>query len=133
MGGLAEEVLDLIKEGFATESAPDGSGWAPKVGGGRILAGPTGNLKGGWHLKALSGDALTVGPSVWYAAVHQGGATVTAKNPSGYLRFQIGGRWARKRQVEIPARPMVPDGSLPSRWQQQLQEAAEEMLAELLR
>lgn len=37
--------------------------------------------------------------------VHEFGAVIKAKN-APYLRFQINGKWFRKKQVTIPARPL---------------------------
>ena len=115
--GLGEEVVDLIKAGFDATTAPDGTEWAPTVAGNKPLHGPTGDLKSGWHIKSIGGDSVTVGPSVWYGAVHQGGTN----------------RAGRDRKTRIVARPMVPDGELPPKWSKQLEAAADEMLAELFK
>lgn len=51
-------------------------------------------------------DRAEVGTNVIYAAIHQFGGDITAKN-SRYLKFRIGKRWAQKRKVTIPARPFL--------------------------
>lgn len=60
------------------------------------------------RLQRLLGGTLRVelGTNVRYAAIHQFGGVVRAKR--GYLTFRIGNRWARKKQVTIPARPYMP-------------------------
>jgi phage gpG-like protein len=110
--GLGEEIIDLVKQGFDASAAPDGAEWEPTVAGNKPLAGPTGNLKSGWHPKSVGGDSVTVGPSVFYAAIHQGGTN----------------RAGRGRRNRIPARPMVPDGDLPPKWQDKLEREAINML-----
>lgn len=61
------------------------------------------------RLQRLLGGTLRVeiGTNVRYAAIHQFGGTVRAKQ-SSYLTFRVGQRWARKKQVTIPARPYMP-------------------------
>ncbi|MEM4709852.1 MAG: HK97 gp10 family phage protein [Candidatus Diapherotrites archaeon] len=41
-----------------------------------------------------------------YAAVHEYGATIRAKNKP-YLTFNINGNWVKKKEVTIPARPFA--------------------------
>jgi phage gpG-like protein len=43
---------------------------------------------------------------VLYAAIHQLGGTIAAKD-APYLKFKIGDRWASKKSVTIPARPFL--------------------------
>lgn len=154
--GLGEHIVDLIKQGHESGTAPDGSTWAAKVDGeASHLEGPSGDLKSSWHTKSVDSDSVTVGPGPFYAAVHQGGKTIHARGKGNkrresyttrkgkqrtrtlakgadLLTFKVGDRWVSKESVTIPARPMVPDGSLPPRWEAELERAAVEMLREYL-
>lgn len=93
---------------FDEQVSPAGMPWtrsrrAASVGGKTLL--DTGRLRASiTHRPAR--DRVEVGTNVRYAAVHQLGATVTAKTPKG-LRFKIGNAWVTKRQVTIPARPFL--------------------------
>lgn len=144
--GIAEEAIDLVRQGFADRTDPYGAQWADKADGSAcFLVGPTGNLKSGWHIKEVSADEVTVGPSVFYAITHQEGRTIKAKNvrtirlfgrhpiEAAKLQFKIGDQWVMTDSVTIPQRRMVPDeGDLPPTWDEAITEAAEEMLHELL-
>lgn len=70
---LAEESIDLIKEGFDLERDPYGDPWAPKKkrDGRKVLSGETSNLKTGWHTRRVDEDGHEVAPSVDYAGYHQ--------------------------------------------------------------
>jgi phage gpG-like protein len=105
---LAEEALELVKEGFETERDPDGRKWAPlKYRSGKILQ-DTGRLKNSWHRKAASKKGFTIGSGVAYAAPHQTGT---------------------KRG--LPKRRMVPSSKkLPARWRKRLVATAREVLDE---
>lgn len=59
--------------------------------------------------KSVSGMSSGLNASVVYAATHEYGATIRAKSGK-YLRFKIGNQWVSKKQVKIPARPMVGPG-----------------------
>ena len=104
---VAEEALELIAEGFSKEQAPNGAPWAPlKQRRGKILQ-DTGRMRASFHRKTIGGDRVTIGPAVKYAAFHQSGT------------------------VRMVARPMVPDGGLPAKWQARLNEAAEDVLKDM--
>ena len=70
---LAEETIDLIKEGFDLEKDPYGDPWAPKQkrDGRKVLSGETSNLKTSWHTRSVDEDGYEVAPSVDYAGYHQ--------------------------------------------------------------
>lgn len=93
---------------FDEQVSPAGVPWtrslrAASVGGKTLL--DRGRLRASiTHRPAR--DRVEVGTNVRYAAVHQLGATITAKTPKG-LRFRIGNAWVTKRQVTIPARPFL--------------------------
>lgn len=72
---MGEEALELIAEGFATETDPYGKPWQKKKtdDGRSILVGKTARLRRGWHLQRYGRGGFTVAPSVNYAAYHQKG------------------------------------------------------------
>lgn len=89
---------------FETEKDPDGKAWKPNLRGGRILT-----LHGylcGSIIGQATKDYAEVGSALVYAAVHQYGGTVKAK-VKNFLKFNVGGRWASKKAVAIPARPYL--------------------------
>lgn len=106
---MAEEALDLVREGFENERAPSGSKWAPlKSRKGKILQ-DTARLKNSFHRRAVSKNGFTIATGVKYASAHQKG--VPSRN--------------------LPARPMTPSsGRLPDRWLKQLLETASEVLSD---
>lgn len=114
----AEEALDLVKVGFASETDPYGRKWQArkketrKTRGRKVLSGPTSRLKGGWHRTALSADGWRISPSVDYALPHQ--------SPKKNRR---------------PQRMMVPSEArgFPNRWRRPMNEAAEEAILGFLK
>jgi phage virion morphogenesis protein len=93
---------------FEEGRAPDGRAWTPSIRA-RTQRGQTlrdsGRLQQSITMRAEARQ-VAVGTNVRYAAVHQFGATISAKG-SKPLRFRIGNRWASKRSVTIPARPFL--------------------------
>ncbi len=83
--------------------APSGAPWKPVLRGGSPLRN-TGLLMNSISSR-VTGNSVFVGVPYFWAAVHQFGATITAK-AAPFLRFKVGGRWASKRSVTIPARPI---------------------------
>lgn len=87
------------------KTAPDGTPWAPNQEGTSIL------LATGEHLRdtiafRASSDEAEWGSSWEHASVHQEGAVIRAKNAER-LAFTSGGRFARPKQVTVPARPFI--------------------------
>ena len=82
--------------------------WKPSkramVEGGRTMV-DTGRLMKYITSRAYR-DRAEVGTNVIYAAIHQFGGDIEASR-SKYLKFRIGGRWAQKKKVRIPARPFL--------------------------
>lgn len=112
---VAEEALYLVQEGFGASTDPYGADWAPKADGSKCNLVATCDLRRGWHRKSLSADQTTIGPSVDYGKWHQSGT-----------HHEGGG-------IKMVARKMVPDdGDIPPEWEQAIEEAAAEMLRELL-
>lgn len=110
--GLVSNVQDRFDAGHA----PDGTPWAPvkepwaslKRGPGILReAGMRGGLQGSITMD-VAGDELAVGSNKIYAAVHQFGATIKAKDhPFLIFRTPDGRRFGQARQVQIPARPYL--------------------------
>lgn len=94
---------------FSDEVSPDLIPWKPSKRainqGGKTLR-DTGNLLASITHEVLS-DGVAYGTNVPYATTLHFGATIKASG-SEYLTFRVpGGGWAKKREVEIPARPFI--------------------------
>lgn len=100
-------LLSNIRLGFKAGSSPYGQPWAPlKIRQGQPLR-DTGRLQNS-ITPAADATGVTIGTNVRYAAIHQFGGTIRPK-AGPFLVFPIGGgRFARKKQVTIPARPFMP-------------------------
>lgn len=100
MAVVAEEAIDLVKEGFDKERDPYGAKWQPlKRRAGRILQ-DTGRLKASWHRRSVTATRAVIGSAAGYAKFHQFGTR------------------------RMPARRMVPSGKLPGLWRKAIHEAA---------
>lgn len=108
---LAEECINLVKDGFRSETDPYGRKWAPKKkpDGRKVLSGPTNRLKGGWHRKVVTADEVIISPAVDYALHHQ----------------------VADSESRLPRRMMVPDDALgmPPEWEKTLNEASTDAFA----
>ncbi|HEV8246075.1 MAG TPA: hypothetical protein VGP93_09920 [Polyangiaceae bacterium] len=106
---MAEEALDLVKEGWSKQADPYGKRWKGKKrpDGRQVLIGKTARLKGGWHVRRSGRNGFTISPSVDYAGYHQTGTKFA------------------------PQRAMVPFKSrgLPKPWRAAFEEIAEDHLA----
>jgi phage gpG-like protein len=107
---LAEEAIDLVKQGFAAEKDPFGNPWAPlKSRQGKILQ-DTARLKNSFTRGAANAAGFRFGSNVAYGTFHQTGTS------------------------RMPKRAMVPDGSdLPDAWTNAFQETVEEILGDLFK
>lgn len=106
---LAEALRTGTVERFESGQSPEGANWPRSIRGGTTLV-LTGALKSSINARS-SAEGAEVGTNLIYAATHQFGAsgrTIRAKNKP-FLKFQVGGRWIRKKQVtvNIPARPFL--------------------------
>lgn len=106
---LAEALRTGTQERFENGTAPDGRAWPRTIRGGQTLV-RTAALKNSVNTRA-NAQGAEVGTNLIYAATHQFGAagrTIRARKKP-FLKFQIGGRWIRKKQVtvNIPARPFL--------------------------
>jgi phage virion morphogenesis protein len=93
---------------FEEEKDPAGAPWPASIralaDGGKTLT-DSARLVGSMTHNA-SDTGLEVGTNVIYAAIHQVGGTITAKNGKA-LQFQIGGQFVTVASVTIPARPFL--------------------------
>lgn len=104
---LAEETVELIREGFDRQGDPYGRGWAPlKARSGKILQ-DTGLLRR-FKPTHVTVRGFTVSSGATYGPFHQSGTS------------------------RMPARKMVPDGGMPARWMQRLERIAKGYLKERL-
>lgn len=95
---LAEEVLELIAEGFEAQTDPYGQRWASRARdtGRPILSGKTARLRRGWFKLHVSSHGFVIANATSYAPHHQYGT-----------------------QRGLVARRMVPtEGEIPPRWGQ---------------
>lgn len=107
LAAIGEGIVERTKQRFGAGAGPDGIPWAPnspvtlsrKKSGKGPLHGESGDLARQFHY-IVSGNTLTVGSSMVYAAMQQFGGT----------RAQFPNLWG-----DIPARPFLParsDGTL---------------------
>lgn len=139
MGGNPQPLLRDIaflgenstRERFRSQTGPDGQRWKPSLRA-QLMGGKTLTKDG--HL----GDSITStadkhaaewGTNRIYAAIHQFGGVIKAKDAGG-LRFKIGERWSNKRQVTIPARPFL---GISADDQQDMLELASNHISDLIR
>lgn len=109
MDAIGGALVLSTEERFEFERAPGGSPWPPSiralVTGGKTLT-DSGRL-GDSITHDAGRDSVRVGTNVRYAAVHQFGATISAK-AAPLLVFRIPGLGLRrKKSVRIPARPFL--------------------------
>ncbi len=108
---MAEEALELVAQGFESESDPYGRKWKEKKypDGRLVLGGKTARLRRGWHLTRSGKAGFGIAPSVNYAPYHQLGAP----------------------RAGIAARMMVPSArlGLPPKWRDAFAAVVEEQLA----
>ena len=115
--GLGRTALDLAQRGAAAARSPAGRPWKPlKNGGGTALR------------KAASALSLTtfeagfrIGASLGWLFFHQSGAKRVTRAAGFRRSLNSDGKLTIKRAAEkvgwrLPARRMLPGGSLPSAW-----------------
>jgi len=138
---LAEESLELVREGFATTTDPYGKKWAPLViRNGRPLS-DTGGLRSSWSVRERTAKRFRIESHKKHSIFHQKGTglygprkkriepvhakALKFKGPSGPI--------FAKSVKGSPKRRMVPDRGLPPRWARRLKATAVETLEELYR
>jgi len=138
---LAEETIELIRDGFESETDPYGNPWAPlKLRTGRILS-DKGGLRSSWHQVSSSRRGFEVASGKLYAKWHQGGTgiygprkqRIVPKRSRALGPINPGGLFFRSVKG-TPKRRMVPSrGPLPAAWRRRYVETAQEVLTEYFR
>jgi phage gpG-like protein len=136
---LAEETIDLIKDGFEKSRDPYGKKWAPlKLRDGRPLE-DNGGLKGSWFKKYARRDGFKVANGKSYAIIQHAGSGIYGPKkepivPKKAKALRLGKYGFAKSVKGTVARPMVPyKKRLPKKWLQAYQEVAEDFLTEHFR
>jgi len=114
---IAEEAVELVREGFEQERDPYGEPWAAPLTcrDGQILR-DSGVMLDSLHVASATESQVTIAMGVWYAIVHQTGKTIVPRFAKA-LRFMAFGKPVFAQQVTIPARPFFPrEGDLPASW-----------------
>jgi phage virion morphogenesis protein len=106
MRSIGEIVRTSVERNFAASGRPEKWKISKRVQekGGQTLS-DTGRLRRSFTVRAYP-DRAEVGTNVKYAAIHQFGGIISAKNRP-YLKFKIGDRWVSKKSIIIPARPFL--------------------------
>ena len=107
-----EEIGDMliadIQGRFMREEDPEGHPWAPsrraEEEGGQTLT-DNAILRNSFT-KEVAADSVTVGTAEIYAAIHNFGGIIEAKN-SEYLMFESGGQVFFLKKVEMPQREFM--------------------------
>lgn len=138
---LAEEAIELIREGFETSTDPYGDRWAPlKLRAGQPLR-DTGGLMA-WRKRFSTSQGFVVSSTKDYAVHHQYGTGIYGRRKKPIvpkqaraLRFPGPGGMIFARSVDgVPRRRMVPDpGPLPSKWRARFVETSHDVLTELFK
>ena len=105
---LGEVVRTGTVERFENSEDPEGNSWRNSLRanseGGKTLVQSAG-LKNSISVRATP-KGFAIGTNKKYAAIHQFGGTIRAKSKKGLI-FKINGKFVRKQEVEIPARPFL--------------------------
>jgi phage gpG-like protein len=111
---IAGRASGLVRKGFDSGTAPDGSPWKATVRGNPPLQGPTGRLEAEASEVRSGGRGLRVRLSLPYANIHL-----------------YGGQAGRNHSVEITARPYLPEtdlSRLPPTWRGMVEASVETVL-----
>lgn len=125
---IAEEAVELVKQGFEEERDPYGNAWAPLTcRDGQILR-DRGALMNSIHVSGATETEARIADGVWYGIVHQTGQTIVPRHAKA-LRFMVRGVPVFAQSVTIPARPFFPRaGDLPGGWRASFDETTTEWL-----
>jgi phage gpG-like protein len=137
---LGAEALAQVQFGFRESRDPYGQGWAAlklRAGGKPLL--DTGRLRSSFSYQPQR-SAFRIGTNFIGAPVHQYGATIRPKRGK-FLRFKgkVHGRtrkttgWIFAKEVTIPRRQMVPEGSPGPIWAKALNAAGTRFLSRLMK
>lgn len=102
---IGQTLVTSVNMRFARGTGPDGEAWAPLTTGETPILVKSGRLRDS-ITHAVTGDSVTVGTNLLYAATHQFGATIKPKNAKA-LAFTVGGKFVMAKTVQIPARPFL--------------------------
>lgn len=108
MDRIGSMLVASVIHRFETGAGPGGTPWAPSIRarteGGKTLVDKA-RLR--TSITYVPGPtSVEIGTNVVYAAIHQFGGTIHAKN-APHLVFKVGGQFVSKDQVTIPARPFL--------------------------
>ena len=120
---MAARGRELIDEGFATQTAPDGSAWTPAARAyGHPLLDDTGSMRASARCEVVTDDGARITllfsiddeKSVWHQfGTFRGGPTTSALRAQNRKSFRSGASEAQ----HIPARKMIFDeGEAPAPW-----------------
>ncbi|WP_334110865.1 phage virion morphogenesis protein [Thermodesulfitimonas autotrophica] len=105
---IGEYILGTVHDRFKKGEGPDGKKWPAsyraKAEGGQTLV-DTRHFQNSFDYRERP-DRVDVGTNWPYARVHQEGRVIKPRKARA-LRFRIGDQWAVKKQVKIPARPVL--------------------------
>lgn len=108
LASLGETVVSQTRERFRKETGPDGQRWEKSARaeeeGGQTLTDKA-DLKNS-ITRRVTGKQVEIGTSKVYAAIHQLGGVIRARNAKS-LFFTIGGRKVSVKSVTMPARPYL--------------------------
>jgi len=107
MEAIGQAVVSQTKLAFDNAGQRPAAWPARTTGGSHALLKLSGTLQRGIAISSLTETSVSVSSDRIYAALHQFGGKIQAKN-GGYLKFKIGDRWTSKKEVTIPARPFFP-------------------------
>ena len=125
-GNIAEEAIELVKQGFEDERDPYGVSWAALESRDGETLRDTRALYNSLHVVEATSTQVTIADGVWYGIVHQTGKTIRPRRAKA-LRFMVRGKPVFAQVVTIPARPFFPrEGDIPSGWQTAFEEVADE-------
>ncbi len=134
---LAEETVELIREGFERSRDPYNKPWARlKLRDGRPLE-DAGGLKASWVRRSADDGGFSVASGKRYAIFHQKGTGVYGPRnarirPTKARALKLPGGMLRASVAGSPIRRMVPNGRLPKRWVDRYRDVFAEVMAALL-
>lgn len=108
MAAVGEAIRTSTLERFSREKDPEGRPWKKSIraqqSGEKTLT-ISRTLATSIHVES-SAKGVEYGTNLDYAAIHQFGGTIRAKD-GGLLKFQIGDQWISKKSIKMPARPYL--------------------------
>lgn len=146
----AEAALMVVRDEFRSSSDPYDQPWAPIQRDGQILV-DTGVMRNSFTARAVS-NGIVIGTNVPYAKYHQNGAQgrkhkIRTQRWSHKAGKKLAGKFAHRTAPKhliyadsfmggggrIKARPMLPSGALPERWESKITRAIKRAYAKAMR